>query len=88
MHLFILRKMQTLFGMDQGSLEWLSSYLQGWTQYVVAKASRSTDRNMTQGAPQGGGLSPILWRSATNDILEEGLVIEGGLLAELLDWRR
>ena len=27
-----------------------------------------------KGAPQGGGLSPILWRSSTNDIPEAGLV--------------
>ena len=84
-HLFILRKMQTLFGMDQGSLEWLASYLQGWTQYVVVEASRSTDRSMKRGAPQGGGLSPILWRSATNDIPESGLVEEGELQAGLAD---
>ena len=84
-HLYILRKMQTQFGMDQGSLEWLSSYLQGWTQYVVVEASRSSDRNMIRGAPQGGGLSPILWRSATNDIPEAGLVTEEELQAGLVN---
>ena len=75
-HLYILRKMQTQFGMAQDSLEWLSSYLQGWTQYGVVEASRSKDRKMKKGAPQGGGLSPIIWRSATNDIPEAGLVSE------------
>ena len=73
-HLYILRKMEVLYGMDQASLEWLSSYLEGCTQYVVVEASRSRKRKMTRGAPQGGGLSPILWRSTTNDIPEAGLV--------------
>ena len=73
-HLCILRKMETQFGMDQTLLEWLSSYLKGWTQYVVVEASRSRARKMTRGAPQGGGLSPILWRSSTNDVPEAGLV--------------
>ena len=73
-HLYILRKMEIQFGMDQASLAWLSSYLEGWTQYVVVEASRSRKRKMTRGAPQGGGLSPILWRSTTNDIPEAGLV--------------
>ena len=72
-HLCILRKMETQFGMDQTSLEWLSSYLEGWTQYVVVEASRSRARKMTRGAPQGGGLSPILWRSSTNNVPEAGL---------------
>ena len=60
--------------MDQASLDWLSSYLEDWAQYVVVEASRSRKRKMTKGAPQGGGLSPILWRSTTNDIPEAGLV--------------
>ena len=54
-HLCILRKMETQFGMDQPSLQWLSSYLKGWTQYVVVEASRSRNMMMTQGAPLGGG---------------------------------
>ena len=73
-HLSILRKMEVMYGMDQASLDWLSSYLEGWTQYVVVEASRSRNRNMTKGAPQGGGLSPILWRSTTNDIPEAGVI--------------
>ena len=54
-HLCILRKMETQFGMDKKSLEWFYSYLEGWTQYVVVEASRSKTRKMTRGAPQGGG---------------------------------
>ena len=45
-HLCILRKMETQFGMNQDSLEWLSSYLEGWTQYVVVEASRSRNRKL------------------------------------------
>ena len=86
-HLCILRKMEIQYGMNQDSLQWLSSYLQGWTQYVVVEASRSKDRKMTKGAPQGGGLSPIIWRSTTNDIPEAGLVIEEGQQDDLLDRR-
>ena len=72
-HLYILRKMDNQFGMDEDSLEWLSSYLKGWIQYTVVEASNSTPRKNSKGAPQGGGLSPILWRSSTNDIPEAGL---------------
>ena len=31
-HLYILRKMEVQYGMKQNSLEWLSSYLEGWLQ--------------------------------------------------------
>ena len=76
-HLHILRKMEIQFGMHEDSLEWLSSYLKGWIQYTVVEASNSTPRKTRKGAPQGGGLSPILWRSTTNDIPEAGLKREG-----------
>ena len=72
-HLYILRKMEVHYGMNENSLKWLSSYLEGWVQYTVVEAANSTPRKMRNGVPQGGGLSPILWRSATNDIPEAGL---------------
>ena len=72
-HLYLLRKMEVEVGMGEKSLKWLSSYLKNWLQYVVVGASSSTTRRMTKGAPQGGGLSPILWRSYTNVIPEAGL---------------
>ena len=76
-HLYILRKMEVQYGMEQNSLEWLASYLEGWLQYTVVEATNSRTRRMKpKGAPQGGGLSPILWRSSTNDIPEAGLVKE------------
>ena len=76
-HLYILRKMEVLYGMDQDSQKWLASYLDGWVQYTVVEASNSTPRKMRNGVPQGGGLSPILWRSATNDIPESGIRKQG-----------
>ena len=72
-HLYIRRKMEVHFGMDEASLKWLGSYLEGWIQYTVVEVSNSTPRKMRNGVPQGGGLSPILWRSGTNDIPEAGL---------------
>ena len=72
-HLYLLRKMEVEIGMGEESLEWLSSYLDSWLQYVVVGASSSTTRKMTKGAPQGGGMSPTLWRSYTNVIPEAGL---------------
>ena len=72
-HLYILRKMEVQFGMDNDSLKWLWSYLDGWIQYTVVEAANSTPRNTRNGVPQGGGLSPILWRSGTNDLPEAGL---------------
>ena len=72
-HLYILRKMEVQFGMSTESVEWLDSYLEGWIQYTVVEAANSTPRRLRNGVPQGGGLSPILWRSATNDLPESGL---------------
>ena len=59
-HINILRKMEVQFGMDQNSLEWLASYIGDWKQYIVVEAASSRTRKTTRGAPQGGGLSPIL----------------------------
>ena len=73
-HINILRKMEVQFGLDQDSLDWLASYIGDWEQYVVVEAARSRARKTTRGAPQGGDLSPVLWRSATNDIPEAGLI--------------
>ena len=76
-HLYLLRKMEVQYGMEEESLEWLDSYLEGWLQYTVVEATCSSTRRMKpKGAPQGGGLSPILWRSCTNDIPEAGLVLK------------
>ena len=72
-HCNILWKMEVQFGMDQASLQWLVSYIKDWKQYVVVEAARSKTRKTTRGAPQGGGLSPILWRCTTNDIRRQGL---------------
>lgn len=65
--------MEVHYGMHQESLKWLSSYLEGWIQYTVVEAANSRLREMINGVPQGGGLSPVLWQSSTNDIPEAGL---------------
>lgn len=75
--------MEVQFGLDQDSLDWLASYIGDWEQYVVVEAARSRARKTTRGAPQGGGLSPVLWRSATNDIPEAGLIKNPGQGDEL-----
>ena len=43
-HLYLLRKMEVEVGMGEESLEWLSSYLNSWLQYVVVGASSSSTR--------------------------------------------
>ena len=72
-HIYLLRKMEVEIGMGEESLEWLASYLEGWLQYVVVEASSSSTRKINKGAPQGGGQSPILWRSYMNVVPEAGL---------------
>ena len=72
-HLYLLRQLEVQFGVAEESLAWLASYLEGWLQYTVVESSSSAPRKMSKGAPQGGGLSPILWRSNTNNIPEAGL---------------
>ena len=46
-------------------------------QYTAVEAANSTPRKMRNGVPQGGGLSPILWQSATNNIPESGIRKQG-----------
>ena len=41
--------MEIQLGMDQAALDWLSSYLEDWAQYVVVEASRSRKRKMKRG---------------------------------------
>ena len=41
---------------------------------MVEARNSSTRAMKPKGAPQGGGLSPILWRSSTNNIPEAGLI--------------
>ena len=72
-HLYLLRLLEVQFGVAEESLAWLASYMEDWLQYTVVEASSSAPRKLTKGAPQGGGLSPILWRSNTNTIPEAGL---------------
>ena len=77
-HHYLLRKMEVDVGMSQESLEWLGSYLEDWLEYVVVGASSSQARQKTKGAPQGGGVSPNLFRGYLNTIPEAGLVtVEG-----------
>ena len=73
-HHYLMRKMEVEVGMSEESLEWLASYLKDWLEYVVVGASSSSTRLKTKGAPQGGGLSPNLFRGYLNTIPEAGLL--------------
>ena len=69
----------------------------------MVEASNSTPRKNSMGAPQGGGLSPIIWRSSTNDIPEAGvkrerhksqktensrtLIIKKNMMVEGVSWK-
>ena len=73
-HHYLMRKMEVEVGMSEESLEWLASYLKDWIEGVVVGASSSSTRLKTKGAPQGGGLSPNLFRGYLNTIPEAGLL--------------
>ena len=66
-HTYLLRTLE-LYGYDNDSIEWLSSYLSNRSQVVQVQASRSYSVGSFIGFPQGGPKSPILFREYANDI--------------------
>ena len=66
-HKYLLRKLETI-GYSEDAIEWLNSYLSGRTQMVQIQDSRSKGVSVKKGFPQGGPMSPPLFREYSNDI--------------------
>jgi len=55
-------------GVQQDVAEWYSFYLKNRTS-MVSYGERKSERTLTQGTPQGGVLSPILWNLVFDSLL-------------------
>ena len=76
-HEILLRRLRVSYGVDNGAIAWLSSYITGRTQYVRYASVNSEPTRVLYGAPQGSVLGPLLFLLYTAYLL--GLVKECGL---------
>ena len=60
-HGILLQRLETSFGFSGFVLDWFRSYLTNRVQHVRRGASRSAERKMCFGLPQGSVLGPLLW---------------------------
>ena len=79
-HSYLLRKLEAL-GYSQRTLKWFISYLENRWAMVQIGGERSRRRRIKKGIPQGGPMSPALWREYTIDLT-------GSLTEETTKWRR
>ena len=65
----LIQKME-LYGFDEQSIKWLSSYLTDRSQRVLIDGHLSSPLPITVGLPQGSIMAPLLYLIFTNDLTE------------------
>ena len=65
----LIQKME-LYGFDEQSINWLSSYLTDRSQRVLIDGHLSSPLPITVGLPQGSIMAPLLYLIFTNDLTE------------------
>ena len=67
-HTYMLRKME-MIGYEPSAIRWMSSYLENRTQVIKVETAYSEEDTIIKGVPQGGPMSPIIFRDYTMDII-------------------
>jgi len=70
MHLTLLQRLYTSYGLGGFVLAWFTSYLSNRTQYVRLPTTRSAASVVLYGVPQGSVPEPILFLLYTADLLQ------------------
>ena len=68
-HSLLVEKLR-LYGFDERSVGWISSYLTGREQSVYIEGKQSEFLSVTSGVPQGSILGPLLYTIFTNELPE------------------
>ena len=66
----LLNRKLSLYGFDEASLEWVSSYLGGRSQCVMIEGCLSKLLPVNVGVPQGSILGPLFYTLFTNELPE------------------
>ena len=66
-HKILLDKLY-LYGIRGTALDWITNYLSDRKQYVVYNNTKSDEKHITCGVPQGSILGPLLFLLYVNDI--------------------
>ena len=67
-HTLLLKKLKTLYGINDKALKWFESYLSGRTFSVKIRKSESSIEIVLYGVPQGSILGPILFILYTKEL--------------------
>ena len=66
-HSTLLQKLQ-YYGLDNTTLQWIESYLEGRSSYVVIGSQNSTPKTTFCGVPQGSVIGPLLYLLFVNEL--------------------